>query len=113
MVGLSYFLSGPTTIQSLQNGEKMRKSELDKIVILHPMTNFLSFSTFDFPFFFFFFVWKKISSSFHGTITLVWFGFFFFFFFFGIKFRKVGSFCLFLSFFLKNILLAFAYFINK
>ena len=59
MVGPNCFLSGPTTIQSLQNGEKMRKSELDKIVILHPMTNFLSFSTFDFPFFFFFFCLEK------------------------------------------------------
>ena len=62
MVGPNCFLSGPTTIQSLdslQNGEKMRKSELDKIVIFHPMANFLSFCTFDFPFFFFFFGLEK------------------------------------------------------
>ena len=89
-MGPSCFLSGPTKIQSLQNGEKMRKSVLDKIALLHSMANFLSFST-------------CLSD-------------FFFFFFFRIKFCTVhiGSFCLFLSvFFFFNILLAFAYFINK
>ena len=58
MVGLSHFLSRPTTIQSLQNGKKTRekRSMLDKIGVLPPMANFLSFSTFlSFPFFFFFF----------------------------------------------------------
>ena len=58
MVGLSHFLSRPTTIQSLQNGKKMgeKRSVLDKIALLPPMANFLSFSTFFvFPFFFFFF----------------------------------------------------------
>ena len=58
VVGPSCFLSGPTTIQSLQNGEKMgqkrRKSELDKIALLHPMANFLFFSTFVFPSVFFY-----------------------------------------------------------
>ena len=88
-MGPSCFLSGPTKIQSLQNGEKMRKSVLDKIALLHSMANFLSFSTFVFPLFFFFFFWIKFC-----TID--------------------GSFCLFLSvFFFFNILLAFAYFINK
>ena len=60
MVGPSHFLSGPTTIQSLQNekkmGEKRRKCLLDKIALLQLMTNFLSLSTvFVFPFLFFFF----------------------------------------------------------
>ena len=58
VVGLSHFLSRPTTIQSLQNGEKMgekrRRSVLDIIALLPPIANFLSFSTFFvFPFFFF------------------------------------------------------------
>ena len=62
---------------------------LHKIALLHPIANFLSFST---------------------CLSVV----FFFFFFFRIKFCTVhvGSFCLFLSSFF-NILLAFAYFINK
>ena len=60
MVGFSHFLSGSTIIQSLQNEEKMgkkrRKCLLDKIALLHLMTNFLSFSTVSvFPFFFSFF----------------------------------------------------------
>ena len=75
VVGPSHFLSGSTTIQSLQNGEKMgekrRKSMLDKIALLPPMANFLSFSTFVFPQFFFFFCLDKISSGLHSMFTLV------------------------------------------
>ena len=61
---------------------------LHKIALLHPIANYLSFST---------------------CLSDV-----FFFFFFRIKFCtvQIGSFCLFLSSFF-NILLAFAYFINK
>ena len=66
----------------------------DKIALLHPITNFLSFSTFCFSgFFFFFFCLDKISSCLHSTFTLVWFWFWFWFFWF--------------------FILAFAYFINK
>ena len=62
---------------------------MHRISLLHPIANFLFFSTFVF-------------------LLLL------FFFFFRIKFCTVhvGSFCLFLSSFF-NILLAFAYFINK
>ena len=117
MVGPSHFLFGPTTIQSLQNREKMRKNVLDKIALLPPMANLLSFSTFVFPlffcffFFFFFFCLDKISSSLHNTYTLVLVLVFFldkilhsrhWFFLF-----------VFICFFFFNILLAFAYFINK
>ena len=54
-MGPNHFLSGLTTIQSLQNeekiGEKRRKCLLDKIALFHLMTNFLSLSTvFVFPF---------------------------------------------------------------
>ena len=81
MVGPNCFLSGPTTIQSLQNGEKMRKSELDKIVILHPMANFLSFCTFDFPLSFFFFLSGK-KFLLVCTVRSLWFGLVLVFFFF-------------------------------
>ena len=95
-MGSKCFLSGSTTIQYLQNGEKRRKSELDKIALLHLVANFLSFSTFVFLLFIYFCL-DKISSSLHTTSTLVWFVFSFFW----IKFCTVdfASFCLFLSFF--------------
>ena len=105
VMGSNCFLSGSTTIQSLQNGEKMgekmRKIELDKIALLHLVANFLSFSTFVFLLFIYLFICfclDKISSSLHSTSTLVWFVFSFF----KIKFCTVDSvsFCLFLSFFL-------------
>ena len=103
-MGSNCFLSGSTTIQSLQNGEKMRekrrKIELDKIALLHLVANFLSFSTFIFLLFIYLFIYfclDKISSSLHTTSTLVWFVFSFFW----INFCTVdfASFCLFLSFF--------------
>ena len=104
-MGSNCFFSESTTIQSLQNGEKMgekrRKSKLDKIALLHLVANFLSFSTFVFLLFIYLFICfclDKISSSLHSTSTLVWFVFSFF----KIKFCTVDSvsFCLFLSFFL-------------
>ena len=114
VVGFSHFLSRPTTIQSLQNGKKIgeKRSMLDKIALLPPMANFLSFSTFlSFPFFFFFCP-DKISSGLHDWFTLVMI-LVFFFYLDKISHSKPCFFLFFLFVFFFNILLAFAYFINK
>ena len=50
------FSLGPPQFNLSKMGEKRRKCLLDKIALLHLMTNFLSLSTvFVFPFLFFFF----------------------------------------------------------
>ena len=63
------------------------------------------------PIFFFFFA--QIKSLQVCTIRSHWFWFWFFFFWIKFCTIDVGSFCLFLFVFFFNILLAFAYFINK
>ena len=64
---------------------KRGRCVLDKITILHPLANFLSFcfSSLSFPFFFFFFLVDKISSCLHFA-----------------PYVHIGSFCLFLSVYL-------------
>ena len=91
------------------------------VTLLHPIANFLSFSTFCvylyffFFFFFFFFAWIKFLLV--CRIHSHWFGFgfdFFFFFFFVNKIlHSTCWFILFVFIYFFNILLGFACFINK
>ena len=92
MVGPSHFLSGSTTIQSLQNGEKMGEKRRKSVMVQNcPSPShdqffvflLLSFRSFFVLFLFFvFFCLNKISSSLHNTFTLVLFFFIYFFIFF-------------------------------